>query len=113
MAEEYGDLYRKFPLTKGEQLGIVISDEETKGLRVKGEKCLVGILIKKLSKHFLSAYSEQWEGFFFFKEIQENLWLFEFTEDSDRMRVLEGRPWSYDHTLLVLNDFNSKTPPSQ
>jgi hypothetical protein len=44
MAEEYGDLYRKFPLTKGEQLGIVISDEETKGLRVKGEKCLVGRL---------------------------------------------------------------------
>jgi hypothetical protein len=49
----------------------------------------------------------------FFKEIQDNLWLFEFDEDSDRKCVLEGRPWCYERSLLILNEFDWKTPPSQ
>lgn len=45
--------------------------------------------------------------------ILENLWLFEFSEEGDRNRVLEGRPWSYDRTLLIVNEYDGKTPPSQ
>jgi len=53
------------------------------------------------------------KGNIFFKEIQDNLWLFEFSDEEDLRRVLKGHPWSYDHTLLVLNEFDGKTPPSQ
>lgn len=52
-------------------------------------------------------------GSVFFKEIQENLWLFEFSDDNDRHRVLEGRPWSYDRTILIMIEFDAKTPLSQ
>jgi len=39
--------------------------------------------------------------------------LFEFSEEGDRNRVLEGRSWSYDWTLLIVNEYDDKTPPSQ
>ena len=48
-----------------------------------------------------------------FKEVQDNLWLFEFEEDGDKRRVLDGRPWSFNHQLLVINELDGSTPLSQ
>jgi hypothetical protein len=116
MTKEYGVFDDTFPLTEGEQRGIDVSDEETEALPSKGSKCLVGRLgvAKKLNKEaFKSLLLKIWRpvGRVFFKEIQENLWLFEFDEESDKQKVLDGRLWSYDHTLLILNEFDGKTPP--
>jgi hypothetical protein len=118
MVEDSKERYGNFPLTEGEQKGILISDDEIEELRAKGSKCLVGRLgiAKKIDKEaFKTLLTRIWQtmGRVFFKEIQDNLWLFEFTEDSDKRRVLEGQLWSYDRTLLILNEFNGKTPPSQ
>ena len=30
-----------------------------------------------------------------------------------KRRVLAGKPWSFDRQILVINDFNDLTPPSQ
>jgi hypothetical protein len=83
MAEEGGEQYGRYPLTKGELQGIPIGDDETENLRTKGSKCLVGRLgvPKKLNKEaFKSFLLRIWRttGRVFFKEIQDNLWLFEF-----------------------------------
>jgi hypothetical protein len=48
-----------------------------------------------------------------FKEILENFWLFEFSDEGDKQKVMAGRPWSYDQTLLILNDFDEKLTSSQ
>jgi len=48
-----------------------------------------------------------------FKEILDNLLLFEFTEEVDKQKVMAGRPWAYDRTLLILNDFDGRLAPSQ
>lgn len=85
MAEKHGESARSFPLTVGEQRGISISDEDTEELRSKGLKCLVGRLgeAKKINKEsFKAVLTRVWrlKGGVFFKEIQDNLWLFEFTE---------------------------------
>jgi hypothetical protein len=48
-----------------------------------------------------------------FKELDANIWLFEFKEEDDRRRVLDGRPWSFDCQIIVLNEFNGRTPPTQ
>lgn len=48
-----------------------------------------------------------------FKEVQDNVWLFEFLEIEDKKRVLDGRPWSFDRQILVLNDFDGSVPPAQ
>lgn len=48
-----------------------------------------------------------------FREVQDNLWLIEFADGEDKRRVLEGRPWSFEHKILVLQDFDGKTTPAQ
>lgn len=118
MGKKYGDKKVYFPFTKGETQGITIEDGETEELRGRGALCLVGKLgpVKKFNKEaFKTLLSRIWrvEGRIFFKEIQETIWLFEFTEAKDKQRVLDGRPWSYDRSLLVINDFDGRTPPSQ
>jgi hypothetical protein len=45
------------------------------------------------------------------KKIQENLWLFEFSDEGDKQKVMAGRPWSYDHTLLILNELDEQISP--
>ena len=47
------------------------------------------------------------------KEIQENLWVFEFEEENDLRRMKVGRPWAFDKQILVLNDFDGSTLPSK
>jgi hypothetical protein len=118
MAAKYGFQKGSLPLTSGKKQGIPVNDDDTEELRVKGAKCLVGRLgvAKKINKDsFWSVLTRIWRvaGFVYFNEIQPNLWLFEFTEEADKKQVLDGRPWSYDPTILVLNDFDGKTPPSQ
>lgn len=109
---------KEFPLNIGEQKVISISDDDIEEFRSKGLRCLIGRLgeAKRIKKEaFKSVLTRIWRlrGNVFFQEIQENLWLFEFSKDKDQWRVLEGRLWSYDRTLLVLNEFDGKTPPSQ
>lgn len=48
-----------------------------------------------------------------FKEILEKLWLFKFSDVGDKQKVMVGRPWLYDWTLLILNDFDRKLAPYQ
>lgn len=47
-----------------------------------------------------------------FKEIQDHLWIFEFSDIADKEKVLRGWPWSFDRTLIVLTYFFGCTPPS-
>jgi hypothetical protein len=117
MAKQHGDLDGKFPLTVGEQKGISIGNDDIEELRMKGLKCLLGKMgdAKRINKEaFNSMISRIWclRGNVFFNEILDNLWLFEFLEEENLRRVLDGRPWSYDRTILVLNEFDSKTLPS-
>jgi hypothetical protein len=48
-----------------------------------------------------------------FKELQDNLWLFEFDEEDDKNRVMAGRPWSFNRHILVSNEFDGQCPPFQ
>jgi len=71
---------------------------------------------KKLNeKAFKAIIMRIWRpaGKLMINEVQENLWLFEFAEEGDKRKVMAGRPWSYDHTLLILNEFNGRLAPSQ
>lgn len=41
-----------------------------------------------------------------FKEVQDNVWVFEFEDIEDKKWVIESRPWSFDRQILVLNDLD-------
>lgn len=71
---------------------------------------------KKLNKEgFKAILVRIWRpvGRVIFKEIQENLWLFEFSKEADKQKVMTRRPWPYDRTLLILNEFDGQISPSQ
>lgn len=108
----------KESMTEGERQGITISVEEVEEIRQKSSNCLVGKywMEKRYNKEaFKSVLSKLWrsEGGVNFKELQDNLWLFEFAEEEDKRRVLDGRPWSFDRQLVVIQEFDGLTPPSQ
>jgi hypothetical protein len=81
-------------------------------------KCLVGkVWADKLvnKEAFQSVMSNVWRtaGGVKFKDLKDNIWLFEFTDQVDKKRVMEGRPWSFDRQIIVLNEFDGSIPPSQ
>jgi hypothetical protein len=71
---------------------------------------------KKVNKEaFKTVLSRIWRTIqgVIFKELDDNVWLFEFEDESDMRRVLEGRPWLFDRQILVLNEFDGSIPISQ
>ena len=50
---------------------------------------------------------------FSFKILGENLFLIEFTNAADKKRVLEGRPWGFEGSLLLIEDFDGSTSASE
>jgi hypothetical protein len=50
---------------------------------------------------------------FTFKVLGENLFLIEFELAKDKARVLEGRPWGFEGSLFLVEDFDGRTSPSE
>ncbi|XP_059429320.1 uncharacterized protein LOC132163147 [Corylus avellana] len=118
MADVLEDLCGRISLTEGEKIGIQVEEGEIAADKEAGGKCLIGKVWteKNINKEaFRSVLSTVWRtaGGVKFKELRENTWLFEFNDDVDKRRVLDGRPWSFDGQILVLNEFDGNTPPSQ
>jgi hypothetical protein len=118
MAEELGDLCRRISLTEGEKDGIQVEELDVSEARVIAGKCLIGKIWtdKNVNQEaFKSVFSSIWRivGSVKFKELKDNIWLFEFSDDGDKRRVLDGRPWSFDRHIVVLNEFDGSIPPSQ
>ena len=102
----------------GERKGIEVTEGEIAGGREVGIHCLVGKLWaeKPVNREaFKTVMSRVWRmtGTVVFKELQDNLWVFEFEEEEDKRRVMVGRPWSFDRQILVLNEFDGQCPLSQ
>jgi hypothetical protein len=51
-------------------------------------------------------------GMVSFKVIGGNLFLLEFEEKGDKLRVLEGRPWVFEGSLFSVEDFDGRMAPS-
>jgi hypothetical protein len=108
----------RLSLSEGEKEGIQITEGEITKERAKVARCLVGRVgtEKKVNREaFRSLLTRLWKplGRITFKEIQHRIWLFEFSDAGDRDKVLLGRPWLFDRNLIVLNEFDGVTPPSQ
>lgn len=47
------------------------------------------------------------------RAIDSNTFVFQFFHWKDKLKILEGRPWSFDQKLLVLNEIVGHEQPSQ
>jgi hypothetical protein len=71
---------------------------------------------KKVNKEaFKTVLSRIWraDGCVVFKEIQDNLWIIEFLNEEVKQRVMAGHPWSFDHQIMVLKDFDGCVPSAR
>lgn len=117
MAEELEHLCKKISLMDREKIGISIFEGEVTETKMLGDNCLVGKIWteKAVNKEaFKTVLSRLWHtvGRVIFKEVEDNMWIFEFTEREDKKRAMAGRPWSFDHQIIVLNDFDGRVPTS-
>lgn len=118
MAEAIEELCGRFSLMDSEKEGISITDGEIAVMCEKVTRSLVGRLgtEKRINREaFKSLLLRLWRpvGTVAFQEVQQNLWIFEFSDEEDKRRVMAGRPWLFDRHLLILNNFDGGTPPSQ
>ncbi|XP_059452415.1 uncharacterized protein LOC132183040 [Corylus avellana] len=92
MAEELEEQWARFSLIEGEQEGITVKEEDVENLVKIGERCLVGRIVAEKSinrEAFRSLMTTLWrvKGGASFKELQENLWLIEFSDGRDKQQI--------------------------
>jgi hypothetical protein len=117
MVDDLERLCSKVSLPEGENEGIHVTEGDVAVGREVGTRCLVGKLwIERIANKeaFKTVLSRIWclARSMVLKELQDNLWLFEFDEEDDKNRVVAGRPWSFDYHILVLKEFAGQCPPS-
>lgn len=109
------DEWRRFSLTEDEALGFTVADDAMGNAKTLGTHCLLGKLLTNKYYNraaFKSTMLRLWgKG----REVSvqdfvENLFLFQFKDEVDSKRVLQGSPWLFDHFLLVLNEFDGSIP---
>jgi hypothetical protein len=118
MGDDLDTLCGRISLIGGEKLGIKILEGDVAADIERGKRCLVGRIgdEKKVYKDaFKNMLASIWRivGTVTFNEVQDNVWLFEFTDEDDKKRVMDGRPWSFDRQILILNDFDGSVLPAQ
>jgi hypothetical protein len=118
MEDDLTILMEKFTLTGVEQDGLVVEEEDVEEISIKGLHCLVGKLISErvIGKDAIrTAMKRGWRprGTVSFKVLGENLFLVEFEDEWDKIRVLEGRPWSFEWRLFSVVEYDGATPPEK
>lgn len=69
-----------------------------------------------VSKETIKTTLLRWwrlSGALTFKVLGENLFLIEFEEARDKVRVLEGRPLVFEQNLFLVEDFDGRSPPAR
>ena len=118
MTEEIEQRWQRLSVTAKEEDAIQGKESEKTSVVQKGKKSLIGKLAgSKTANHeaLCRVMNMLWKLRKSLKvqEIGENLFIFEFTEERDKARVLGGCPWLFDRHLLLLHEFDGLTPPRE
>ena len=116
--EEIEQRWQRLSVTAEEEDAIQGKRSEKISVIQKGKKSLIGKLAgsKTANREALCRVMNMlWKPRKSLKvqEIGENLFIFEFTEERDKARVLGGCPWLFDRHLLLLHEFDGLTPPRE
>lgn len=117
MEEDLARRWGKFSLTEEEDVDVMIRKETMAGVAIRGQNCIVG---KQLAERFVGKeiikfdLSRKWKplGMMTFKVVDDNIFLIDFEHQSDKARVLKGRPWLFDDNVFAVEDFDGVTPPA-
>jgi hypothetical protein len=118
MVDDLSTLWENFSLTEDKDLVLAIPKGELREDVSLGLSCVVGKLIgdRIVSKEAIQNSLIQWwqpKGNVSFKIIGENRFVVEFELSCDKEPVLAGRPWAFEGSLFIVEDFDGITPPSK
>jgi hypothetical protein len=118
MEEDLTKLWGNFTLTEEESVGFEAKEEVFEEAIVQGQSCIVGKLLveRVVGKESIRSTLIRWwkpKDYLSFKVMGENLFLIEFTNPCDKIRVLEGRPWIFEGNLFSVADFDGSIPANE
>uniref|UniRef100_A0A2N9F0P5 Reverse transcriptase domain-containing protein n=1 Tax=Fagus sylvatica TaxID=28930 RepID=A0A2N9F0P5_FAGSY len=109
------DDWRKFSLTEAEAPGFGVGEDAMGATKKLGSKSLLGKLItnKFFSKDAMKSMMLRLWGEsrgISVQDISDNLFVFQFPDEHERTRVMNGSPWMFDNYLLALKEFDGSIP---
>jgi len=115
--EDLSHLRGKFSLLEDETSEVSLEASEIEPMVSRGRYCLIGKLLsdRVVSKDFLKApLRRAWRpaGETVFQAIEDNMFVVEFDNEWDKIRIMEGRPWLFDGYLISLAEFDGLTFPA-
>jgi hypothetical protein len=118
MEDDITQMWRNLSLADEENVEWEAPVEECTDVASQGLMCVVGKLFVDhiVSKETIKKELLTWWkllGTISFKILGENLFLIEFTSEEDKGRVLEGRPWVFEGSLFLIEDFDGCTSPAE
>jgi hypothetical protein len=116
-AEELSRMWGSFSLSEVEGEEMEINNQAWEVGAIRGKNCLVGKLVADhlVSKEaILTSLLRGWKPSKTptFTVLGDNLFLVEFTDENDKISVLEGRPWVFEGNLFAVEDYDGLTTPS-
>jgi hypothetical protein len=117
ITEDVTKMWERFTLLEEESVGIQTHEGDFEPLVGRGSSCVVGKLLadrtvgkEVIKTPLIRAWQPQKRVSF--KNVGNNMFLIDFEEEVDKIRVMEGRPWTFDGDLVSLADFDGMTPPT-
>ena len=118
MAEELEKLWNKLSFTKEEDEDIVLRSSCTRATREVGKNYVVmkilahrSISLEALRKNLKMVWKPN-KGVQI-SEIEEDLYLMEFSYKKDKKKVLDLCRWSFDKQLVLIQEFEGELTPKE
>ena len=118
MAKELEQLWKKLSFIEEEDEDIVLGENSTKTAKELGKNCLVmkiltqrSINIEALRKTMRMLWKTN--KTVQISEIEEELFLVEFSDPKDKMKIQEMCPWSFEKNLVLLQEFSGELVPKE
>ena len=116
MAEELEVLWKKLSFMEEDDEGIEIDSNSTKTAKEVGKNCaLMKIMAHKsinldtLRKNMRMVWKPN-KGVQI-SEVEEDLFLVEFSDGKDKKKVLDMCPWNFEKQLVLIQEFDGELTP--
>ena len=116
MTESLEEMWNRLSLTEEEQSEVVVEREWVDDGAEVGNKCLLGKLLLRRAfntEAMRLVFLKIWriKSGMTIREVGERLFLFYFEDALERDKAFQKQPWSFNKSLLVLNEFDGHTHP--
>jgi hypothetical protein len=118
MADDLPNLWQNLSLTEDEDIELSFQKVDLIDGVTYGKSCVLGKLLadRLVSRETICTSMMQWwrlSESLTFKVLGDNLFLIEFDDPKDKEKVMEGRPWAFEGSLFLVEDFDGTKSPSQ